>query len=177
MPGLTTRVLNIVGTCALYFVGALIIAFFAALSWPTICGYAPKANQQEAKIALAQAYHAQKEHYSEFSKYSFSILPGKDVEAPSKANYIIGIPFACAKLLGIPESKAYYENSKNMSAEFEAHRSVAIEFLRNAQQPSECADWATKFEVFAVGYFKDGRALDVWRIDETKELRNLHSGL
>lgn len=160
-----------------WFFGVSILLFLLALNKSCLLRTTPQAYQFEAKIVLSQAYGNLKYYYSEHSKYDFKYLTPFREEESIKSNYIIGIPFACAKALRIPERKAYYDRSKNMSPEFESRRSEAIEYLRNAKKPEECSRWDNGFEVYAIGFFRGAQRLDVWRISESKVLENVQSGI
>ena len=135
----------------------------------------------EAQIALEEIYHGEKAFYTEYAMYVSSLELIGYSAAPTSSlrrhrNYAVGFPTACSNhaslppsFRNIPEVRLYRES------DFAAHgrEQEIIDFFRNVRSPTDCKDPKIGFEAYAVGIFQKSGPLDVWRIDEKKNLERI----
>lgn len=152
--------------------GIVVFGILVAISAPNLQRLLARALQIEGKTALARIVGAEGAVLQEFKKYSLD--PGiMGIEAESGARfYTVGFPDACAAMAGIPPEKA---RSQWANSPFAKGREQEIsDFFRSIK---DCPDPSQGFEAYAVGVIRPGGTLDVWRINQNKELVNLHSGM
>lgn len=151
-----------------------VLGILAAIAAPNFVRYQSKARQSEAKIALAAVYGGEMAFRAEFNKFSYDLQAISYEPAAERRLYTVGFPTACVEKFGgqvayVPSQSAPYEDSRG--TEIEAF------FREVIKDPSLCKDPSEGFEAYAVGILRSGGKLDVWRIDEQKNLQNIESGL
>lgn len=156
------------------FIPPLVILALVFSVRATTCGYRSKRYQSEAKFALSKAYAFQKDHFDKYGSYNFDPADWVVDREVGESRYIVGIAYACAS----KEAKKYffYPANSELSPSLLKRLPEAVDFLINARRLNECPDPKHGFEVFAVGEIVDARPLDIWVINDTKEVRNLQVG-
>ena len=150
-----------------------VLGILVAIAAPNFVRYQSLARQSEAKVALAAIYGGEMAFRAEFNKHVYD-LRAIAYEGQERRLYAVGFPAVCVEKFG---GQVAYLPTAN--APFEEGRGVEIEnFFRDVvKDPAGCKDPSEGFEAYAVGILRKGGKLDVWRIDEQKNLQNLESGL
>ena len=143
-----------------------------AISAPAFLRYQARARQAEARIALAQIYAAETMHQAEKNSYSNDLAALSYTPDGDRRNYYVGFPLGC-----VPSGADHAVLSGKGSPMLEGREAEIAAFFGEVRKPGECKELHKGFEAFAVGVLRKGGPLDVWRIDETKALENVESGL
>jgi len=133
-----------------------------------------KMHQSEAKIALAQLYQAEKAFKEKSGSYSLSLRELDYAPEGQRRRYVVAFPTACLDKEGLPRDAGYlgailWEPTTKREQEIQA-------LLQEVRGPDGCGGSKEGFEAYAVGVLKEGAPLDVWRIDEKKQLENVRVG-
>lgn len=128
-----------------------------------------KARQSEAKIALAATFGAQKAYFSQHGRYSPRFYGTGYSPEGSRRRYAVRIVPHCGEAPDPGFSMLENHFAKGREQEIE-------EYFRKVEQ-APCRDVLSGFEAYAVGVIREGGPLDVWKIDEQKNLVQVSGGL
>lgn len=179
-------ILKIIGVIVgLIVIGVIGLVIFGGKALKQQKKFQDKALQTEAKINLSMAYINQKSFWAEFGVYTSAIL-GESPALPdnSISSYKIGF----AKPTELEASVSV--QVKQMHPSFDPglyssdklgvlpvnERSKSIDFDALAAQHG-CVAEADKFKICAIGYAGSSENLDIWTIDQNKNLVNVVDGL
>jgi len=140
----------IIGCPVLLFVGIAIVGILAAIAIPDFLKFQAKARQAEAKTSLQEIFTAQAAHFGENNHY------GETFEQIGWAPAVHG-------------NYAYYlgddviPTAAGVTYHLPAHVQSFVE--------------AESFLAVAVGNVDNDDSLDVWTIDDSRELKNVHNDM
>lgn len=128
-----------------------------------------KARQSEAKIALASTFGAQKAYFSQHGRYSPRFYGTGYAPEGQRRNYAVRIVPHCGEAAdaGFPTLESRFAKGREPEIE---------EYFRKLEK-APCRDVLSGFEAYAVGVIREGGPLDVWKIDEQKNLVMVSSGM
>lgn len=161
------------GTLLASFAGATLpLGVLAMIAWPNFSRFQPKARQSEGKIALAALYGAEKKFREEKGTYSVN-LKELGFEREGRTHYYsVGFAHACAEGGTTAAGDARTPMAYNQFATPEKALEVETYFREN----KICRDRKEGFDAYAVGVIMKDGPLDVWKINEKKELVNMQNG-
>lgn len=129
-----------------------------------------KAFQAEAKISLAAIYAGQAAHFAETRRYANTIEETGFTPEGADPRYAFALKNC--------DSNVQFDILIPSGLQGSAETREAIERYFVQLMPTACEGNPHGFVAYAAGNISRGEAkLDVWRIDQTKELNNIVSGL
>jgi hypothetical protein len=165
----TVRFLSLIyGPVLILTVFVLIPKFIAS----SARSYKYKSYQSEAKIQLSAVYAGQKDQAAQHHAYVATFEAAGYRPEPGRASYALAL-VRCHE--GKPSRPDVYLPDNFRSGQ--AMRAFAETNLRELAGKETCAGRAEGFTAWAAGRIHPEKALDVWRIDEQKNLENIVSGL
>lgn len=129
----------------------------------------------EPKIALTEIARAERQFKKDFGRYTVNARElGYQPPENSQPHYVLGFATVCTVKAGVEQSKAQWQVD---DPTFVREKKSEIDaYFRNARLAADCKDPSEGFEAFAVGVARKGAPLDVWVINERRELRNVQDG-
>jgi hypothetical protein len=122
----------------------------------------------EAKIGLAASYAAEKSYYSEWAEYAESFSKINYAPEGRRRFYAIGFPTNCVEKEKIPAKKGIIPMQNST---FVGNREQEImQYFRSVRATHDCVDPKIGFEIYAVGMIQKDGLLDVWKIDQNKNM-------
>lgn len=158
-----------IGVCGVLFFQFVMLF---AISAPALLRYQMKARQSEAKLALAQIFTEQKVYQAEHNAFSSDLAALNYTPESERRNYYVGFPLGC-----VPSGADHAVLSGKGSPMLEGRETEIAAFFGEVRKRGECKELHKGFEAFAVGVLRKDGPLDVWRIDETKTMENVQSGM
>ncbi|MGZ3701254.1 MAG: hypothetical protein ACXWSD_05700 [Bdellovibrionota bacterium] len=148
----------------------------AAAGWyaaKTVKSYDPmRERQQEAKNALAKALWNEHAFRTEYGRFTYSIKELAVEQVPG-ARYVLGFPAACTAKFSVEGTKATWDL---LDFTLSKAKKIEVEAFFRSKRAEDCVDPKEGFEIYAVGVLKEDAPLDVWMINDKRELRNLQKG-
>lgn len=138
--------------------------------------YLSKVKQAEAKIRLSALYTAEKAFYAEYGSYSTDLVSIGAYVDDKEPIYICGFarPYL-GKITGISDHDPSRINESNLPR-VNGNISLLKNVLAN-DFPSDTTATQHSFKVACIGRLSPGAKLDIWTIDDKKDLVNTQSGL
>jgi len=143
-----------------------IIAFLSAIAIPQYFTYQAKARQSEVSIILASLHTAQQAYFAEHGEYT-TVLNGENGLGWKPEGYKDG---------GKGEN-FYYTYGFYFPGAQEGVNYFTGKLETPAHNLGSCSAGKEGFIAKAAGDILGKKSTDVWQIDESRKIENIHSGL